>query len=453
MATRYKIEFFEEQELILYTPSALSFPETATKAAFGSKVAAAKIEPHPNGRNVFAASSGLAAALFIPDFLTAVHCFQKGPLLLIGPLVGIFSSGFTPYRSHPIGARSALFAKLLSVQAAAGVAPFLFGEQHIDWEQGLIRGFFYSKEGWESRDVPFPNAIYDRLPNRRSEAMKNSRAVKEKLEKEYLIPWYNPGFFNKLEVHDRLFQDHRASLYLPETHALESFHQIERMLSDYGQVYVKPIHGSLGLGVHQIVYSRRSQAYYCRYHDEKNRLLKFRSLEALMNQVFAKKQPGRLLVQQGIHLIADNGRPVDFRVHANKDENGDWHVTAIAAKVAGPGSPTTHLKNGGEIKTLEQLVGDSAQREAYRTALTKAALTLAQSIDDHIEGIIGEIGFDLGIDTGGKVWLFEANSKPGRSIFTHPFMKEFDWLTRKMSLSFAVYVTARQLEELGEMHT
>ncbi|GER65824.1 YheC/YheD family endospore coat-associated protein [Weizmannia acidilactici] len=451
MAKKYKIEFFDESASILYTPSTLALPKNINKAAFGSKIVRAKIEPHPNGRTVFAASTGLANELHMPAFLTDIHCFQSNHMLLLGPLVGIFTSGFTPFETRPAGARSNMFAKLLSAQSAAGVVPFLFGEKHIDWEQGFINGFFYGKGGWESRTVPFPNAIYDRLPNRKSEKLKNSREVKEKLEKEYFIPWYNPGFFNKLEIHEQLFQDVWASRYLPETHPLTSFHQIERMLADYGMVYIKPMNGSLGLGVHQILYDRASGAYFCRYRNTCNRLLKFGRLETLMNHVFSKKQWDRLIVQQGIFLITDNGRPVDFRIHTNKDEEGNWHVTAVAAKVAGPGSPTTHIKNGGEVKTLDEIAENEEQRKNYRDVLSEAALELARAIDEHIDGIIAEIGFDLGIGTDGKVWLFEANSKPGRSIFSNPSLKECDLLTRKMSLSFAVYLTERQVEAPGEM--
>ena len=81
----------------------------------------------------------------------------------------------------------------------------------------------------------------------------------------------------------------------------------------------------------------------------------------------------------------------------------------------------------------------------YNERLSNAALLLSDALDRHVEGIIGEIGFDLGIDRKGEVWLFEANSKPGRSIFTHPELKDFDLLTRKLSIAFAVFLTEQSL--------
>ncbi|MCM3456916.1 YheC/YheD family protein [Heyndrickxia oleronia] len=445
MPKRYKIEFFEEEELVYYYPNNISIEPNAV--VFGTKKAEIIGKKQPNGRNTLSISTGLAKQLTIPTFLTSITIFQSDSSLIFGPLVGIFTSGFTNFPVKPIGGRSNLFSKLLSLHSSVGVVPFLFGEQHINWENQSIEGHFYHNGKWIQLTVPFPNVIYDRLPNRRSEKLKTTQKVKERLEKDFFIPWYNPGFFNKLDVYERLFNDRKALLYLPETSPFTSFHQVERMLSKYGQVYIKPINGSLGLGVHQVIYDRKTNHYYCRYHDTVNHLLKFSSLESLINHVFANKNLDRMLVQQGIQLIRDHRRPVDFRVHANKDENGSWKISAIAAKIAGSGSPTTHVKTGGEVKTLTEIFPKEEDQKKYKTKLEHAAMDLAVAIEKHLDGIIGEIGFDFGIDTNGNVWLFEANSKPGRSIFSHPGLKDSDVLTRKLTLSYAIFLTKKHIHE------
>ena len=194
--------------------------------------------------------------LLFPDFATQLHVFVDQHVLTIGPLVGIFTAGFTPFPIRPVGERTNFFAKLLSVKTSVGAIPFVFGEQHIDWDQGTIKGYFYHDHNWETVEVPFPHVIYDRLPNRKSESNPKLALVKERLQKEYLIPWYNPGFFNKLDIHERLQQDHSVSSFLPETHPFSSFSSIENMLSHHGHIYLKPINGSLGLGVHQILYEK-----------------------------------------------------------------------------------------------------------------------------------------------------------------------------------------------------
>src|SRR5690606_14487071 len=117
---------------------------------------------------------------------------------------------------------------------------FVFGANHIDWEKGSIHGYFFHDNGWVTFEVPFPNVIYDRLPNRRTEKHLKIKQVKQKLHDEYLIPWFNPGFFNKWEIHQQLMKHEHVSTYLPETHTNISFSLIEQMLSNYQHVYVKP---------------------------------------------------------------------------------------------------------------------------------------------------------------------------------------------------------------------
>ena len=116
----------------------------------------------------------------------------------------------------------------------------------------------------------------------------------------------------------------------------------------------------------------------------------------------------------------------------------------LAAKIAGPGSVTTHTRSGGEIKTIAEIF-QQEECHLYTEKLENAALLLSKSIANNMEGIIAEIGFDLGIDKHGDIWLFEANSKPGRSIFSHPELKEFDQLSCKLSMAFAVFLTEQSI--------
>jgi hypothetical protein len=446
MRKRYFIEVGEKLNSTVYCPTELLENNQITTIAFGSCSIEATFLPLKERKNKIIISKNIVDSIHFCDFNMPLHIFTENQTLFIGPLVGIFTAGFTPFPLRPMGERSLFFSKLLSVKKSVGALPFIFGEQHIDWEQGLIRGYFFHQNGWEIREVPFPNVIYDRLPNRKTENRSILKRTKERLQREYLIPWYNPGFFNKLDVYDRLIDDPSVAKFLPETSPFTSFSYIEDQLAKYGHVFIKPFNGSLGYGVHQIIYDKQDNHYYCRYCNKEgeNRLQKFSTLEGLFSHVFNQQNMSKMIIQQGIQLLRINQRTVDFRVHTNKDEDGKWQVTAIAAKVAGAGSPTTHMKNGGVIKTLEEIFNED-ESSLYNEKLTEVSLKLSESIENHMEGIIGEIGFDLGIDRNGDVWLFEANSKPGRSIFTHPQLKEFDLLTRKLSIAFAVFLTEQSI--------
>lgn len=453
MRKRYLIEVAPNDQMIVFCPKSLIKDKAIKRIAFGSKSIAVDFYPHPDRNDRIVISNGIQKVLLFPNLHLPLHAFIENEVLTIGPLVGIFTSGFTSTLVQPIGERTLFFSKLLSVNKPVGALTFVFGEQHIDWEQGIIEGYFIHQSKWLKYKVPFPNVIYDRLPNRRSENNPKLKKVKERLQKEYLIPWYNPGFFNKLDIYERLLQVSSVENYLPETHPFISFSHIETMLSKYGHVYMKPKNGSLGLGIHQIIFDKRTNDYYCRYQekDDVNRLRKFPSLEKLFEIVFASQPLDRMVVQQGIHLLRIDQRAVDFRVHTNKDEDGNWRVSAIAAKVSGAGSVTTHKRSGGEIKTMEEIFSKELSQE-YTKKLEDAALQLSEALEQNTEGIIGEIGFDLGIDRNGDVWLFEANSKPGRSIFSHPDLRAFDLLTRKLSIAFAVYLAEKALLHPEELY-
>ncbi|MGZ4159729.1 MAG: YheC/YheD family endospore coat-associated protein, partial [Neobacillus sp.] len=353
MRRRYSLEVAQNEQQIVFCPPAIIQDKVIKKIAFGSKSIEVDFLPHPDKKDSIVISRAIQEGLQVPNLEFPIHLFLDDQVLAIGPLVGIFTAGFTQDPQQPNGERSDFFSKLLSVNKTVGALPFVFGEQHIDWEQGTINGYFFHNDKWQNYEVPFPNVIYDRLPNRRSEGNPKLIKVKKRLQQEYLIPWYNPGFFNKLDINERLQQDFSAVPYLPETHPFTSFSMIETMLSKYGHIYIKPKNGSLGLGVHQIIYDKHQDNYFCRYQDDDglNRLRKFTTLERLFKTVFANQDLEKMLVQQGIHLLRNETRSIDFRIHTNKDDLGDWHITAIAAKIAGLGSVTTHMRSGGEIKT------------------------------------------------------------------------------------------------------
>ncbi len=453
MRKRYLIEVAQNDQLIVFCPKSIIKGKKIKRISFGSKSLAVDFYPHPDRNDRIVISREIQKALQYPNLHIPLHIFLENEILTIGPLVGIFTSGFTQSGEQPIGERTPFFSKLLSVNKPVGAHIFVFGEQHIDWDQGSINGYFYHQNKWQLFEVPFPHVIYDRLPNRRSESSPKLRKVKERLQKDYLIPWYNPGFFNKLDVFERLKQDPSVERYLPKTLPFTSVSLIETMLAKFGHVYIKPKNGSLGLGIHQIIVDKQTNEYYCRYQEigDVNRLRKFHSLKRLFEFVFAERSLDHMIVQQGIHLLRVDQRVVDFRVHTNKDEAGNWQVSAIAAKIAGLGSVTTHKRLGGDIKTMEEIFPQEKCAE-YKDKLAAAALLLSKALDRNMEGIIGEIGFDLGIDKTGHVWLFEANSKPGRSIFSHPELQSFDLLTRKLSMAFAVFLTEKSLLHPEELY-
>ncbi len=421
----------------------ISFPN---QLCFGSRRSFCTVSPHPENREEYVLSEDIWKVLGIPAEIP-IHLFEKGHSLHLGPLIGVFTAGFTKDSMRPIGERSMYFAKLLSSATTSGAFGFVFGAHQINWKTGSIKGLMYNKRGWQRVTVPIPDVVYDRLPNRSSEAIEQVSNTMQKLQSQYFTPWFNPGFFDKWTMFNKLHKDHTVKRFLPETVLNPKSDVISRMLQDYEQIYIKPANGSLGLGIQQILKPANEKYYYCRFRSEKeNRLRRYTSLARLIKTQYPNGMKG-LIVQQGIELHRLHHRAMDYRVHTNKNKDGKWEVSAIAAKIAGAGSLTTHMASEGTVKTIGELTSEFGISKQVETDLMEAALQLSRAIDENLRGFIGEIGFDLGITKDGDIYLFEANSKPGRGIFSHPRLKNEEARTRTLPMEYAIYLAKSAIKK------
>jgi len=447
MIETFQLQTHQSGDRLVLVPEGFASTKTVEYISFGSKKLPCQLVSMSAIQNEISISTSLAEQLCIP-FGGNISPYIHENTIYLTPLIGIFTAGFTESLLRPIGDRSMLFANLIASNSNHNNFIFVFGTHCIDWESEMIYGYFFTSERWVRYTVPFPTVIYNRLPNRKSEKHQHVKSVKQRLQSEYQIPCFNPGFFNKWDVYLQLTQSSEVRHYLPKTVKFKNFDDIEQFLSDFQYIYMKPENGSLGSRVTLIRYSREEESYYCRYRENgTNRLKKFSTLESLISHVFKGHRLEDFIIQQGISLLRHKQKPLDFRVHANKNGNGIWEVTAIAAKVAGKGSTTTHLNNGGEVKMLDELF-EKQMAEDFRNKLSNAALQISKVLDEKIEGHIGEIGFDLGIDQNEKVWLFEANSKPGRSIFSHPELKKIDSHMKHLFLQYATHLAKTNLTEV-----
>lgn len=250
----YPLVIDDNESNTVILPSSLK-AEGRTAVAFGSFLAPCTIISSSGPSDSIIVAGDVAQRLLIP-FAAKVHVFLTDEAVHIGPLVGVFTAGFTKSPHRPVGGRSFFFAKLLAQEKQVGGFAFLFGLPHIDWEHGTVNGYFYTERCWERHTVPLPTVIYNRLPNRRIENDDMFQTVTKTLQTAYGIPVFNGRFFNKWEVYRRLAVHRDARPYLPETSAYVTRQTIEQFLNRYTGAYVKPADGSLGRGIYHLVKKR-----------------------------------------------------------------------------------------------------------------------------------------------------------------------------------------------------
>jgi hypothetical protein len=366
----------------------------------------------------------LAGMLKLPHSGTCLAASNENREIRLGPLIGVLTSVYSS-TTAPFGSLTGFIKEIIQTGKNKSFY-FAFSPRGVNWQQETISGFFLDGDGrWVRRTVPFPDVIYNRLPSRKAEKTASMSEFKQRFVRRG-VPLFNWSFFDKSDVY-KLLQDDDAYKYVPESHLNPAPRQIRDMMEKHRFVYLKPTAGSLGIGIYRLTYNP-SRGYFVRYRrGGKNVLIRYPKFDGLMN-LLSRQNGGKMshyIVQQGIRLIEMDSCPIDFRFHMTKNGRDQWVVAAIGAKKAGRGSVTTHIRTGGQLMTPEQVLGSVFGSRAGQILQNakETAIDLAEAIERNYPHRLGELGFDIGIDQSESIWMFEANARPGRSIFKHPSLK------------------------------
>lgn len=370
----------------------------------------------------------LMASLRIPRTGSVFVANSNNKELRIGPVIGILTNVVSG--TSPFGTKTGFIRQIMSTASTKSFA-FAFSPSSVNWNQETVTGIIPKEGGgWVRKTFPLPDVVYNRLSSRKAEKSAGMEGFKDRFVRRG-IPLFNWSFFDKWDVYKMLDGDD-AFRFVPESRINPSADQIKEMLDKHKFIYLKPTAGSLGIGIFRVTYNPK-RGYFVRYRKAgKNVLIRYGKFDGLMQMLGTGR--GRLtnyVAQQGIRLIEIDSCPIDFRFHLTKNGNNNWVVAAIGAKKSGKGSVTTHIRNGGQLMTPEQVLRQiyGSRAEQVLTNAKETAIKLAEGIENNYNHLLGELGFDIGIDQSEKIWMFEANAKPGRSIFKHPSLKEGDVAT------------------------
>lgn len=368
---------------------------------------------------------------FSPDMLKSLalvegirlFLYKDGDQLRIGPVFGIFAN-VRPKNGEPAGYQVPVFEHLLSIAAEEHMYAYVFGPQEV--KSGRIRGYTLHKingrQNWKMRDVPYPDVVYDQIITRKFEKLPHVREFKKELIKQLGPAYFNPGFFNKVQVHEWLSSRDDTKGYLPPAIPHEDTNRTAQFVERHGQVYLKPANGSLGIGIIKLIRLANGQ-YFCQSKGKKgvqSQSVHKSALEALQKlERRLRKKP--FLAQEGLELKTYKGRPFDIRVLVQKDHTGKWKRTKTFCRIAQAGDITSNLSTGGDALSLAKILQELYTKEETKRIQSKIRklVNLVPAALEEASGLkLGEIGLDIGIDTKGWVWIIEVNSKPWKKPFT-----------------------------------
>ncbi len=348
-----------------------------------------------------------------------LHYRPAASLLSLGPLIGVMVSRDYPQTpDKPFGAITQFCKELVDAGAIQGAHVYFFTPNQLDGSVSSLEAWVFA-DGWRKVKVPAPDVVNNRLTMRKLENKPSVQHFLREVKSRYGTHVFNEKFLDKSEVFDALRKSSALVRYLPESHMLQGMPMLKTMCTRYNSVFLKPVRGSLGKGIIKItrIAPGAYQAHYAT--SVGTRRQQFPNLTKLHASLAGKMKTVRYQIQQGLHLIEIQGRPVDFRALVQKNATGAWSITSIVARIAGSQHFVSNLARGGTLSTVKDAVARSnvaaGARSAASAKLRRAALDIAAGIDSSIPAHFGELGIDLALDTSGRVWLLEVNSKPSKN--------------------------------------
>ena len=203
---------------------------------------------------------------------------------------------------------------------------------------------------------------------------------------------------------------------LPKTQLLtkQSFWE---MMNKNNQVIIKPRHGYQGRGVTQIS-SLGKNLYEIHAENKKVTLTDREEVYSQLNVQKGSFRYKRYIVQQRIPLATIDDCPFDLRVMVQRRKNSPiWVVTGKLAKVAAQNYFITNVAQN--VLPVEEAIQNSSlsqfhlQIQDLLSEIDRIALLAGAQLNPKYR----TIGFDIGLDQKGKIWIIEANFYPVLSIF------------------------------------
>ncbi|GIP23850.1 YheC/YheD family protein [Paenibacillus sp. J22TS3] len=205
--------------------------------------------------------------------------------------------------------------------------------------------------------------------------------------------------------------------HLPETHGYHP-HHLRRMLLRYPSVFVKPDNGSQGVGIIRV--KRAGKGIVDIGWDLRSMRVRERSTaDALRGRMHRGRS---YIIQQGIPLARYKNRLIDIRVYMQKPDS-KWHISGRIVRAGAKGRFLTNYSQGGRPVALEAVLNaihhhNSAKVKTSLRKIDQVSYGAARALDQAFPGI-RILGIDLALDKSGRIWIIEANTRPGFELFKH----------------------------------
>jgi len=367
-------------------------------------------------------SQEVVSQLHMDSFVNRIGAKLSSSKIDFGTLIGVLCNPIWDKNRGRIKSSKYLEAleKLDDTATGLGAVCVLFRMNDVNFTDLTVRGYARSTKGWTPSLLPLPDVIYDQMLSRKVEHSSKYQELHQKLSDIYGKNLFNDGFFDKLQVHAWLMQDSRLRQHVPTTVRYDKPQDLTRFVQKHVTTFLKPVHGSLGLGIVRIQRHSDGTVSYVVKRSDLPPLKGKVSIPANLVKVFRKRLGARpYLLQEGIALMTLQDRPLDIRLVMQRDGKGEWKRTKSFARLAQAGDFTSNISSGGEAMpvgdVLRELYHSEAQRNRCERLIRKVSYLVVEVLERQAGKTFGELGIDLGVDQDGNAWIIEVNSKPWKS--------------------------------------
>ncbi|MCL6516243.1 MAG: YheC/YheD family protein [Alicyclobacillus sp.] len=342
----------------------------------------------------------------------------------VGPTIGILCNPVWNEKRHTLRWTKQVPAleKLVQAGQRLGAFVYVFGIQDVDFNRGTVLGYVFRNGAWRPAQLPLPDSIYDQVVSRRLERDKKYQAKRARLSKMYANRIFNDGFFDKWKVHEWLWQDRQTRNLVPYSERFTTEGQAIAFIKRHAVTFIKPVHGSLGVGIVRVTREADGSYRYEVRHRTGRTQNRAATAEAVVEALRRRLRQSPHLLQQGIPVARYRERPFDIRIVLQRDGSGEWKRTKMFARVARSGEFTANLASGGEALPVDAVLREAfsapERRRRARRLIRRAASLVAAAIEQQCGKPLGELGVDLAVDESGSVWVLEVNSKPWKASST-----------------------------------
>ncbi len=284
---------------------------------------------------------------------------------------------------------------------------YYFSPSKVNLKKKVIAGYYYDN-GWKQKEFPFPDVII----NMSSPATTKQNDIFYDLSE--IIPFTEESIGDKEAIYKILNNRLEFKQYLPHTEKFSNFEQLAK-INENKKIVLKPSSGCQGEGI---------------YFLEKKSNLNFLKEIDLSDYI----------VQQYINSVTVQGYLMDFRIHTQKNEFGEYVLTAIFPRITTAKNDVTNYSQGGystNINTfLENNFGNTA--EIVFNKLKLLGIQISNSLNDYYDNELNELGIDVGIENN-NIYLYEVNWRPGSPIFFSGEVTQSEYL-----IQYAIYLAKQK---------